>query len=64
VWDSPNSAGIIIDAVRACKIALDRKIGGPIISAASYFMKSPPVQYADPDAREAVEKFIRGEVER
>jgi myo-inositol-1-phosphate synthase len=64
VWDSPNSAGIIIDAVRAAKIALDRKIGGPILSASSYFMKSPPVQYADADAREAVERFIRGEVER
>jgi myo-inositol-1-phosphate synthase len=64
VWDSPNSAGIIIDALRACKIAMDRKIGGPILSAASYFMKSPPVQYADADAREAVEKFIRAEVER
>ncbi len=64
VWDSPNSAGIIIDAVRAAKIALDRKIGGPVLSAASYFMKSPPVQYTDPEAREAVEKFIRGEIER
>jgi myo-inositol-1-phosphate synthase len=64
VWDSPNSAGIIIDAVRAAKIALDRGIGGPITSASSYFMKSPPVQYADADAHEAVEKFIRGEVER
>jgi myo-inositol-1-phosphate synthase len=64
VWDSPNSAGIIIDALRACKIAMDRKIGGPILSAASYFMKSPPVQYADSEAREAVEKFIRAEVER
>jgi myo-inositol-1-phosphate synthase len=64
VWDSPNSAGIIIDAVRAAKIALDRGIGGPILSAASYFMKSPPVQYADSDAHEAVEKFIRGEVDR
>ncbi|MBT8224794.1 MAG: inositol-3-phosphate synthase [Dactylosporangium sp.] len=64
VWDSPNSAGIIIDAVRAAKIALDRGIGGPIISAASYFMKSPPVQYVDSEARDAVERFIRGEVER
>jgi len=64
VWDSPNSAGIIIDALRACKIAMDRKIGGPIISASSYFMKSPPVQYADSDARDAVEKFIRGELPR
>jgi len=64
VWDSPNSAGIIIDAIRACKIALDRRIGGPILSASSYFMKSPPVQYSDDKAREAVEAFIRGEVER
>ncbi|MFC4012885.1 inositol-3-phosphate synthase [Nonomuraea purpurea] len=64
VWDSPNSAGIIIDAVRAAKIALDRGIGGPILSASSYFMKSPPEQYSDDDARDYVEKFIRGEVER
>jgi myo-inositol-1-phosphate synthase len=64
VWDSPNSAGIIIDAVRAAKIALDRGIGGPILSASSYFMKSPPEQYRDSDAREAVEKFIRGELDR
>jgi myo-inositol-1-phosphate synthase len=64
VWDSPNSAGVIIDAVRAAKIALDRGIGGPILSASSYFMKSPPEQYSDTQAHEAVEKFIRGEVER
>jgi myo-inositol-1-phosphate synthase len=64
VWDSPNSAGVIIDAVRCAKIALDRGIGGPILSASSYFMKSPPVQYYDDQARDAVEKFIRGEVER
>jgi myo-inositol-1-phosphate synthase len=64
VWDSPNSAGIIIDAVRAAKIAKDRGIGGPILSASSYFMKSPPEQYRDDVAREAVEKFIRGEVDR
>jgi myo-inositol-1-phosphate synthase len=64
VWDSPNSAGIIIDAVRAAKIALDRAIGGPILSASSYFMKSPPEQYSDSEARDAVEKFIRGELER
>jgi myo-inositol-1-phosphate synthase len=64
VWDSPNSAGIIIDAVRAAKIALDRGIGGPILSAASYFMKSPPEQYADDVAAAKVEAFIRGEVER
>ena len=61
VWDSPNSAGIIIDAIRAAKIAKDRGIGGPILSASSYFMKSPPVQYDDTTAREAVEAFIRGE---
>ncbi|XVQ10974.1 inositol-3-phosphate synthase [Spirillospora sp. CA-255316] len=64
VWDSPNSAGVIIDAVRAAKIAKDRGIGGPILSASSYFMKSPPEQYNDDDARDAVEKFIRGEVDR
>ena len=60
VWDSPNSAGIIIDAIRAAKIALDRKLAGPILSASSYFMKSPPVQYSDDKARESVESFIRG----
>ena len=64
VWDSPNSAGIIIDAIRACKIGLDRKIGGPLLSAASYFMKSPPVQYADWEARDAVERFIAGDLPR
>jgi len=64
VWDSPNSAGIIIDAVRAAKIALDRGIGGPILSAATYFMKSPPVQHEDTEGRALVEAFIRGEVER
>jgi myo-inositol-1-phosphate synthase len=64
VWDSPNSAGIIIDAVRAAKIAKDRGIGGPVLSPASYFMKSPPQQYSDDVARDAVEKFIRGDVER
>jgi myo-inositol-1-phosphate synthase len=61
VWDSPNSAGVIIDAVRAAKIAKDRGIGGPILSASSYFMKSPPEQYADDVARDAVERFINGE---
>ncbi len=64
VWDSPNSAGIIIDAIRAAKIAKDRGIGGPILSAASYFMKSPPVQYSDDDAKKAVEDFISGAIER
>src|SRR6476661_2502689 len=64
VWDSPNSAGIIIDAIRAAKLAKDRGIGGPILSASSYFMKSPPEQYSDDEARRAVEEFIRGERER
>jgi myo-inositol-1-phosphate synthase len=64
VWDSPNSAGIIIDAVRAAKIALDRGIGGPIVSASSYLMKSPPVQRPDDEGRASVEAFIRGDVER
>jgi myo-inositol-1-phosphate synthase len=64
VWDSPNSAGVIIDAIRAAKIALDRGVGGPILSASSYFMKSPPEQYPDDIAKAKVEQFIRGEVER
>ncbi len=64
VWDSPNSAGVIIDALRAAKIAKDRGIGGPILSASSYFMKSPPVQYSDSEARDAVEAFIRGDIDR
>lgn len=64
VWDSPNSAGIIIDAVRAAKIAKDRGIGGPLLSASTYFMKSPPVQTEDQQGRAQVEAFIRGEVER
>ncbi|MFD1718528.1 inositol-3-phosphate synthase [Georgenia deserti] len=64
VWDSPNSAGIIIDAIRAAKIGLDRGIGGPLLSASSYFMKSPPEQRADDLARESVEAFIRGDMER
>ncbi|GAA4289478.1 inositol-3-phosphate synthase [Actinomadura luteofluorescens] len=64
VWDSPNSAGVIIDAVRAAKIAKDRGIGGPILSASSYFMKSPPEQYNDDQAHDAVEQFIRGDIER
>jgi myo-inositol-1-phosphate synthase len=64
VWDSPNSAGIIIDAIRAAKIAKDRGIGGPLLSASSYLMKSPPVQRPDDQGRESVEAFIRGDVER
>jgi myo-inositol-1-phosphate synthase len=64
VWDSPNSAGIIIDALRAAKIAKDRGIGGPILSASSYFMKSPPVQYTDDEAKQAVRDFIAGDIQR
>ncbi len=64
VWDSPNSAGIIIDAIRAAKIAKDRGIGGPLLSASSYLMKSPPVQRPDEEGRKSVEAFIQGAVER
>jgi myo-inositol-1-phosphate synthase len=64
VWDSPNSAGIIIDALRAAMIAKDRGIGGAITSPSTYFFKSPPIQTEDRAGREMVERFIRGEVER
>jgi myo-inositol-1-phosphate synthase len=64
VWDSPNSAGIIIDAIRAAKIAKDRGIGGALVSASSYLMKSPPVQRPDDEGRDSVEAFIRGDEER
>jgi myo-inositol-1-phosphate synthase len=64
VWDSPNSAGVIIDAIRACKIAMDRKIAGPILSASSYFMKSPPVQFSDEEAKQLVEDFISGKTDK
>ncbi|GAA2035108.1 inositol-3-phosphate synthase [Yaniella flava] len=64
VWDAPNSAGVIIDAIRAAKIALDRNVGGPILSASSYFMKSPPIQHNDDQAHELVEAFIAGDIER
>jgi len=60
VHDSPNSAGIVIDAVRCCKLALDRGIGGALEGPSSYFMKSPPVQYSDAEARGLVEEFIDG----
>jgi myo-inositol-1-phosphate synthase len=60
VWDSPNSAGIIIDAIRAAKIAKDRGQGGPVVGASAYLMKSPPVQMPDEEGRAAVEAFIRG----
>ena len=60
VWDSPNSAGVVIDAVRCAKLALDRGIGGPLLGPAAYFMKSPPVQYTDDEARRLVEEFAAG----
>ncbi|EWT04918.1 inositol-3-phosphate synthase [Intrasporangium chromatireducens Q5-1] len=64
VWDSPNSAGIIIDAIRAAKIAKDRGIGGALLSASSYLMKSPPEQREDTEGRARLEAFIRGEESR
>jgi myo-inositol-1-phosphate synthase len=60
VWDSPNSAGIVIDAVRACKLAKDRGVSGPLIGPSAYMMKSPPVQFSDDAAREMVEEFVLG----
>ncbi|MFU8826838.1 MAG: inositol-3-phosphate synthase [Brevefilum sp.] len=61
VWDSPNSAGVIIDAVRCCKIAMDRGLAGPLLAPSSYFMKTPPEQYVDSLARDKTEAFILGE---
>jgi len=61
VWDSPNSAGVVIDAVRCAKLALDRGISGPVIAPSSYFMKSPPKQFKDEIAREMTEAYISGE---
>ena len=60
VWDSPNSAGVVIDAVRCIKLAMERGMKGPLLGPSSYFMKSPPVQYTDDEARENVERFIQG----
>ncbi len=60
VWDSPNSAGIVIDALRCCKLALDRGISGSLIGPSAYFMKSPPIQYSDSEALQMVESFIVG----
>ena len=60
VWDSPNSAGVVIDAIRCIKIAKDRGMSGPLIGPSSYFMKSPPVQYTDDEAKQKVENFIQG----
>jgi len=64
VWDSPNSAGVIIDALRCAKIGLDRKVGGALLSPSSYFMKTPPVQYTDEQAHNKVEDFISGKLDR
>jgi len=61
VWDSPNSAGVVIDAIRCCKLALDRGLNGALIGPSAYFMKSPPIQYTDDEARRMVEEFIAGE---
>jgi myo-inositol-1-phosphate synthase len=60
VWDSPNSAGVIIDAVRCARVALDRGIGGPLLGPSAYFMKSPPVQHPDEEGRRLLEEFIAG----
>jgi len=58
VWDSPNSAGVVIDAIRCCKLALDRGLKGTLIGPSAYFMKSPPIQYTDDEAHQMVEEFI------
>ncbi|MCH8310814.1 MAG: inositol-3-phosphate synthase, partial [Chloroflexi bacterium] len=60
VWDSPNSAGVVIDAIRCAKIAKDRGLSGPIVGPSAYFMKSPPIQYTDSEAKDMVEDFIIG----
>ena len=61
VWDSPNSAGVVIDAIRCCKLALDRGLSGTIVGPSAYFMKSPPIQYSDEEARIKTETFIAGQ---
>jgi len=61
VEDSPNSAGVVVDAIRVAKTALDRKIGGPILHASAYFMKHPPQQMREQEARRQLEEFIRGD---
>jgi len=61
VWDSPNSAGVVIDAIRCCKLALDRSLSGTIVGPSAYFMKSPPIQYSDEEARVKTEAFIAGQ---
>jgi myo-inositol-1-phosphate synthase len=64
VWDSPNSAGVVIDALRCAKLAADRGLGGPVLSASGYFMKSPPEQYSDEAARRMLERFVAGDGEK
>jgi myo-inositol-1-phosphate synthase len=59
VWDSPNSAGVTIDAIRCAKLAMDNNISGALLGPSAYFMKSPPVQYHDDEAHDMVESFIR-----
>ena len=61
VWDSPNSAGVVVDAIRCCKLAMDRGISGTLIGPSAYFMKSPPIQYKDDEARIMAEEFIAGD---
>ncbi len=63
VWDSPNSAGVVIDAIRCAKLALDRGVGGALVGPSSYFMKTPPYQFTDSEAHARTEAFIRGEAE-
>jgi myo-inositol-1-phosphate synthase len=58
VWDSPNSAGVVVDAIRCCKLAMDRGLSGALVGPSAYFMKAPPVQYTDDEAYRMVEKFI------
>ena len=58
VWDSPNSAGVVIDAIRCCKLAMDREMSGALVAPSAYFMKSPPKQFTDDQARQMVEEFI------
>jgi myo-inositol-1-phosphate synthase len=61
VWDSPNSAGVVVDAIRCCKLAMNRGVGGALVGPSAYFMKSPPVQYSDDIARRMTEDFIAPE---
>ncbi|MDO8786014.1 MAG: inositol-3-phosphate synthase [Syntrophales bacterium] len=64
VWDSPNSAGVVIDAIRCCKVARERGLGGALVAASAYFMKSPPIQYSDDEAHLRTEAFIKGEEQK